>query len=173
MKQIILGILVFTVFFGATALYVGEGTTTGGIGPDSIFYYLDLATEWAQVNLLTFDKNKKIQLKLQFMQERLDELSNLETLKTITKDNTEKIKEEYTKLANDVTQSLTEQAKSAVDAHTKLLAEQAKGVVEEQQKSLMQILDKAPDTVKDPIVGVLNTANDAYKRAVDLIKGIP
>lgn len=169
MKQILLGIVVFAVFFGATAFYVGEGGTAGGIGPDSVLYTLDTIAEWVQVNVLTRSESKKVQLKLQFMQERLDELSDLERLKTMSKDNTEKIKERYTELANDVTESITNQAKEAVDAHTKLLAEQAKGVVAEQQKALIQILEKAPDPVKDPLTNVLNTANDAYKRAVELI----
>lgn len=169
MKQILLGIVVFAVFFGATAFYVGEGGTAGGIGPDSVLYTLDTIAEWVQVNVLTRSESKKVQLKLQFMQERLDELSDLERLKTMSKDNTEKIKERYTELANDVTKSITNQAQEAVDAHTKLLAEQAKGVVAEQQKALMQILEKAPDPVKDPLTNVLNTANDAYKRAVELI----
>lgn len=170
MKQILLGILVFALFFGATAFYMmGKNDASGGIGPDSIFYFLDTASEWVQVNLLTFDKNKKIQLKLQFMQERLNELSDMEKLKTISKDSAEKIKDRYTALANDVTESLAQQAKDTVDAQTKKLAEQAKSVVAEQQKSLAQILEKAPDQVKNPITGVLDTANDAYKRAVDLI----
>ena len=90
----------------------------------------------------------------------------------MSKDNTEKIKDRYTALANDVTQSLTEQAKDAVDAHTKLLAEQAKGVVAKQQESLMQILEKAPESVKDPITNVLNVAENAYKRATDLIQQV-
>lgn len=169
MKQILLGIIVFALFFAGTAMYVGEKGTAGGVGPDSVLYTLDTAYEWLQVNVLTRNESKKIQLKLQFMQERLDELSDLERLKTMSKDNTEKIKDRYTALANDVTQSLTQQAKDAVDAHTKLLAEQARGVVAKQQESLMQILEKAPDPVKGPITNVLNTANDAYKRAVELI----
>jgi len=170
MKQILLGIIVFAVFFAGTAMYVGEEGTAGGIGPDSVLYTLDTAYEWLEVNVLTRSEGKKIQLKLQFMQERLDELSDLERLKTMSKDNTEKIKDRYTALANDVTQSLTEQAKDAVDAHTKLLAEQAKGVVAKQQESLMQILEKAPESVKDPITSVLDVAEDAYKRATDLIQ---
>lgn len=170
MKQIILGIIVFAIFFGATAYYAGEDGSAGGIGPDSVLYTLDTAWEWIEVNVLTRNEAKKIELKLQFMQERLDELSDLEKLKMMSKDNAETIKKRYEALANDVTESITQQAKDAVDAHAKLLAEQAKGVVARQQESLMQILEKAPDPVKDPLTGVLNTANDAYKRAVELIQ---
>jgi len=51
MKQILLGILIFILFFVGTAYYVGERGPSGGIGPDSIFYFLDSFEEWVELHI--------------------------------------------------------------------------------------------------------------------------
>lgn len=169
-KLILLGFAIFAVFFIGTAYYVGENTATGGVGPDSIVYFFDTAAEWVDLNILTRDESKKIELKLALMQERLDELSDLERLQKMSQENVEKVKAGYTKLADDVIAGLKKKALDAADAQAKALVQKASGVVAKQQESLMQILEKAPAPVREPLQGVLSITQDAYQRAMDIIK---
>ncbi|MEK7488090.1 MAG: DUF5667 domain-containing protein [Patescibacteria group bacterium] len=169
-KLILLGLAIFGAFFVGTAYYVGEDTATGGVGPDSITYFLDTAAEWVELNVLTRDETKKVELKLKLMQERLDELSDLERLQKMSQENVEKVKAGYTKLADDVIASLKQKASDAADAQAKALAQRASAVVAKQQESLTLILEKAPDSVKGPLQDVLSITQNAYQRAVDIIK---
>lgn len=169
-KQLLLGFAVFAVFFIGTAYYVGEKGTAGGIGPDSTLYFFDTAAEWIDLNILTRDESKKIELKLKFMQERLDELSDLEHLQKMSQENVEKVKSGYTKLADDVIAGLKKKAVDAADAQTKALVQRASGVVAKQQETLAQILEKAPAPVKGPLQSILSITQDAYRRAMDIIK---
>ncbi|MCR4322670.1 MAG: DUF5667 domain-containing protein [Candidatus Azambacteria bacterium] len=169
-KQLLLGIAIFAAFFIGTAYIVGDNTATGGVGPDSIAYFLDTTAEWIDLNILTRDESKKIELKLTLMQERLDELSDLERLQKMSQKNVEKVKAGYTKLADDVIASLKQKAADAADAQAKALAQKASDVVAKQQESLLQILEKAPTPVKEPLQGVLRITQDAYQRALDIIK---
>jgi len=154
-KLILLGLLVFGAFFVGTAYYVGDDSTAGGVGPDNtVLYYIDQISEWVELNVLTRDETKKVELKLKFMQERLDELSDLERLQKMSQENVERVKASYTKLADDVIASLKQKATDAADAQAKALAQKASAVVAKQQESMMQILEKAPDPVKEPLKDV-------------------
>lgn len=170
-KLILLGLLIFGAFFVGTAYYVGDDSTAGGVGPNNtVLYYIDGISEWVELNVLTRDETKKVELKLKFMQERLDELSDLERLQKMSQENVEKVKASYTKLADDVIASLKQKATDAADAQAKALAQKASSVVAKQQESMAQILEKAPDPVKEPLKGVLSITQDAYQRAMDIIK---
>jgi len=170
-KLILLGLAIFGAFFVGTAYYVGDDSTAGGVGPNNtVLYYIDGISEWVELNVLTRDETKKVELKLKFMQERLDELSDLERLQKMSQENVEKVKAGYTKLADDVIASLKQKAADTADAQAKALVQKASGVVAKQQESLMQILEKAPAPVKEPLQGVLSITQDAYQRAMDIIK---
>ena len=170
-KLILLGLFVFGAFFVGTAYYIGDDIIPGNVGPDNtVLYYIDEIFEWVELNVLTRDETKKVELKLKFMQERLDELSDLERLQKMSQENVEKVKAGYTKLADDVIASLKQKASDAADAQAKALAQRASAVVAKQQESLTLILEKAPDSVKGPLQDVLSITQNAYQRAVDIIK---
>lgn len=172
-KLILLGLIIFGAFFLGGAYFNKENTgkdAIGGVGPDSIFYYFDTASEWVQLNILTRDESKKIELKLALMQERLNELSDLENLKRMSQENVERIKEGYNSLADSVIEALKKKAKDTADEQAKALAQKASDVVAKQQESINNMLEQAPDSVKEPVKGILGVIQDAYRRAVDIIK---
>lgn len=169
MLKILLGLLIFAVALGGSGYYLLQNEINAS-GPDNPLYYkVKLFSEWVQLQLPASEQEKAV-LKLQFMQERLNELTSLENAKKLTKDNIEKIQEGYNSLADDLMNSLKQKAQDQVDAEKKALADKAQGIIMKQQDSLKQIIDKAPDPVKEPINSLLTTVGDAYNRAVLIIQ---
>lgn len=164
MKLIFLGFLVFVLAVSGSGYYLLLDKIEAS-GPESSLYNIKLLTEWVQLKLPASDQ-EKVALKLQFMQERLKELGDLEKAKNITKENVAKIQASYNRLANDLMNSLKRAAQDKVDAEKKALAEKAQNVIAKQQDSLRQIIDRAPDSVKEPVGSFLSTIGDAYNRAV-------
>lgn len=169
MKKILLGLLVFILAVTGSGYYLLQGKIPA-LGPDSQLYNIKLFSEWIQLKLPASDQ-EKVALKLQFMQERLNELTDLERTKNLTKENVAKIQKSYNNLADDLMNSLKQKAQDKVDAEKKALADKAQSVIAKQQESLKQIIDKAPDSVKGPVGSLLNTVEDAYNRAVSIFQG--
>lgn len=168
MKRILLGLLVFGVALGGSSLYLLTDKIAAA-GPDSQLYNIKLFSEWVQLKLPSSDQ-EKIALKLQFMQERLKELADLERTKSLTKENVAKIQKSYNLLADDLMNSLKQAAQDKMDAEKKALAEKAQSVIAKQQDSLKEILTKVPDSVKEPVGSFLGTIGDAYNRAVTIFQ---
>jgi len=88
----------------------------------------------------------------------------------LKQENVEKIKIKYNALAADVLDSLQQKAKDTVDTQTEQLIEKTKGIIAKQQESFAQISAKAPEPVQSVMQGITDNAQDAYQRAVNIIK---
>lgn len=168
MKKILLGLLVFVLAVAGAGYYLLQDEIAAS-GPDSQLYNIKLFSEWIQMKLPASDQ-EKVALKLQFMQERLNELADLERTKNLTRENVAKIQESYNSLADDLMNSLKQKAQDKVDAEKKALADKAQSIIAKQQDSLKQIIDKAPDSVKEPMGSLLNIVGDAYNRAKSILQ---
>ena len=104
MKKILLGLLVFVLAVAGSG-YILLQDKIAASGPESRLYDIKLISEWIQLKLPASDQ-EKVALKLQFMQERLNELTDLERTKNLTKENVAKIQERYNSLADDLMNSL-------------------------------------------------------------------
>lgn len=167
--KILLGLLVFVLAVGGSGYYLLQDTINAS-GPDNAFYYkVKLYSEWVQLQLPATEQ-EKVMLKLQFMQERLNELSSLENAKNLTKENVLKIQDGYNTLADNLMDSLKQKAQDQIDAEKKVLADKAQGIIMKQKDSLNQIIDKAPESVKEPVNSLVSTVSDAYNRAASLFQ---
>lgn len=84
MKKILLGLLVFILAVAGSGYYLLQDKIAASGPDDSKFYNFKLISEWIQLKLPASDQ-EKVALKLQFMQERLNELTDLERTKTSPK----------------------------------------------------------------------------------------
>lgn len=165
-----LGLLIFVIALGGSSYYLLKDTIAAS-GPDSPWYWrVKLATEWIHIQTAS-NSAQKIQLKLQFMQERLTELANLEQAKKLTKENVEKIQKNYDALAQDLMLSLKQQVQNVIDVKEKALVQKAQNVIAAQQDSLRKILNEAPNSVREPVGSFVMTIGDAYDRATAIFKG--
>lgn len=164
--------LVFILAVGGSGYYLIKDKIADA-EPDSAWYSVKLFSEWVQLQIPASDE-QKIELKLQFMQERIAELASLENAKKLTKENVERIQKSYNALAEDLMNSLKRQAQDAVDdqkeALKKALIEKAKHITAQQQESLKKILDTAPEGVKSSLNDIGKTMGDAYARAAAIFK---
>jgi len=168
-KLLIVGLLVLFCGIGIGLYY--QGAVKDGIGPDSILYPLKSAWEWTQLNVLTWSESGKLELRLTFMQNSLDELSHLATSNNLTKEYAQKIEDKYTELASTEKEALSQQAKKASDTATKAALDKMNTIVNEQQKSLQEILSNSPGLVESPLQNAFLLMQEAYQKAVGATQG--
>ena len=162
-----LGVLVLIAGIGI-GLYWQQGQS-GGITPDSVWWTLDRIGEWIELNLLTWDQAGRLELYLAFMQERIDELADLDRLGKLTGEYADQIQNHYASLAELALQSIEERARREVDAKTEAVLQKVGEVVERQQKSLTELLVRMPEQA-EPMKHTFVTVQSAYQQAVDLFK---
>ena len=149
-------------------IYYQEGES-GGITPDSVWWTLDRIGEWIELNLLTWDHAGRLELRLSLMQERLDELADLERIGKLTSAYAAQIRQYYVALADAVVEDLKLSAKEAVDAKTEMLLEKVESVVSKQQASLTDLLRDVPEEAK-PITETFSAVQSAYEQAAELFR---
>lgn len=163
------GLLVLFIGIGVGIYY--QNSAKNSIGPDSMWYPVQSAWEWTRLNVLTWSDSGRLQLRLEFMQEKLNELITLATSNKLTKEYAQKIENEYTALANAEKDALAQKTKDTTDAATQALLEKLNGVISQQQKSLDEILQKAPDLAGGPLESAFSVLQTAYQKAMDAVQG--
>ncbi|MBI3685224.1 hypothetical protein HY250_02360 [Candidatus Azambacteria bacterium] len=166
LKLIVSGLLILFLGVGIGVYYQQDA---GGVGPQSVWYALDRVGEWVELNLLTFNEAGRLELRLKFMQERLDELLDLARNNELSKEYAQKIDQEYTKLAQDVKQGLKKKAENEIDTQTKNLLQKVELTIAKQQQSLEEVLSKAPDIGGDSMKEAFSVMRDIYQQAIDLV----
>jgi ElaB/YqjD/DUF883 family membrane-anchored ribosome-binding protein len=140
-KRIIIGLLVFVVFLVGSAYYAGDDSAVGGVGPDSILYYLDIAVEWVDLNLLTWNEQKKMELRIELMHERLNEIKTLADIEKINQKARQKAENSFNDLKENVTNYILQKTEEKIDEQTNKLKKQMEDVLEKQKQEFIQTID--------------------------------
>lgn len=169
-KLIIAGLLVFLGGIGIGVFYQQSGES-GGVGPQSALYALDTAEEWIRLNLITWNESGRLELRVQFMQERLDELTDLVRADKLSKKYAEEIGKRYAQIAEEAREDLKEKMKETASAKTKELLRGMEITFAKQQAALEEILRKAPSDAEGSMLNNSFAAvKDAYRQVIGFIK---
>lgn len=164
-----LGLLMLTTGVGIGTYY--QKGTQGGIGPDNLLYAFDTALEWVELNAVTWNESRRIELRLALMQERIDELAELADADKLTEAYRRKLEQEYQKLAEEAVQALTERAKKEADMRTQELFAQMEKTVENQRTSLYTVLQRTPESAGNAMREAFTALEGAFKETVDIVRG--
>lgn len=169
-KLIFLGLILFFIGTGIGVFYQ-QSAAVGGVGPGSFLYAIDAAGEWLQLNIITWNESGRLELRLRFMQERIDELTHLARAGTLTKKYAKEIGLRYTKMADEIKEDIKKNTKETTSAKTGELLRNMESTLTKQQAALGEILRKAPDSsagdiVKDSFAAVKNM----YQQIIEKLK---
>lgn len=147
---ICLGLLVFRPVLADTS----DLTEKPGILPTSKLYFLKTWGEWAKVNILTFNKDKKAELNLKFAERRLAELKELEEQGKLDDNQTTKLTDKYQKLIDRVGNHI-EKKKEKGEDDTAIDDKVSEKMIKHQD-----VLSKVRDNVPEPAKKAIDKAKD-------------
>lgn len=170
LKLILLGLVLFSAGAGMGVFYQQSGDV-GGVGPHSPLYALDAAGEWIQLNLITWNESGRLELRVRFMQERIDELTNLARTDTLTKKYVQEIGSRYAKMADEAKEDIKKKAKETASVKTNELLRNMEHTFAKQEAALEEILRRTPsdssgDMLKDSLVMV----KSIYQQVIEKMK---
>ncbi|MEK7520145.1 MAG: DUF5667 domain-containing protein [Patescibacteria group bacterium] len=170
MKLFFLALIIFALFFFGFGYYQ-EKKNPAGVGPGSVFYPIDRAIEWLEANVLTLNESQKIELRLSFMQERLDELQALEAIHQLTQDHVASVATQYDTLAGQVQKGLKKVPADVDPEKAQELFTKVQTLSAQQKETLKDILERTTGTSTQGMLdAVVQTATSAFERAQELIK---
>lgn len=154
-------IAVFGLFFFQGFDIQKYGANSGKL-PGDVFYFLDRAWEWTQVNLFTLSEERKIELKMSFLEERLFELEALKEKKELTQEKFQKQIDNYNLVASQINEDIEKlkAVKSDVDylvEKTAIMKEKNKGIIE-------SISQNIPEGTENTLDMISNFGKDLYGR---------
>lgn len=120
-----------------------------GILPTSKLYFLKTWGEWAKVNILTFDKDKKTELRLEFAEKRLTELNELKDQGKLDDKQSERLTNSYEKLISKVEDRI--ERKKEIGGDDSSLADKVSEKMIQHQDVLNKIRDNVPEPAKKAI----------------------
>lgn len=140
-----------------------------GLTPQSPFYFLDQAGDWARLNIFTFNPVKKAKIKTEIAEERLAELNNV-VFKTPDMiaiiERLETTIQKWVEEANNDAKRLDGQNRDVSNVVEKLEAFNLK-----QQQVLEKAMERIPDQAKDGVEKALeNIRKQAEKHREILLK---
>lgn len=158
-------IAVFGLFFfqGFDIQKYGIGS---GLTPGNILYFLDRTWEWAQVSLFTLSEERKIELKMSFLEERLLELGKLKEKKELTQEKFQKQIDNYNNTVSRINDDI--EKLKAVKSDVDYLVEKAK-IMNEKNKSVIEnISQNIPEGTESMVAKAADFADKMYFK----LKGI-
>lgn len=152
-------------------VFYQQSGESGGVGPESILYILDMVGEWMQLNLITFNESGRLELRLRFMQERLDELTYLARVDKLSKKSAEEIGRRYAKIAEEIKNDLKEKMKEGASVKTREFLRNTELTFNKQQTALEEILRKAPsDSSESVLKNSFAAVKSIYQQAINFIE---
>lgn len=157
---------IFLVIIAVFGLFLFQGFDVQKYGansgklPGDVFYFLDRAWEWTQVNLFTLSEERKIELKMSFLEERLSELEVLKEKKALTQEKFQKQIDDYNKIANRVNDDI--EKLRAVKQDAEYLVEKAKIIKEKNKGIIESISQNIPEGTESSIDKVIKLGGNIY-----------
>lgn len=143
-----LGLLVFKPILADT----DDLTEKPGILPTSKLYFLKTWGEWAKVNILTFDRDKKAELRLEFAEKRLTELNELKDQGKLDDKQSERLTNSYEKLISKVEDRIERiERKKEIGGDDSSLADKVSEKMIQHQDVLNKVRDNVPEPAKKAI----------------------
>lgn len=154
-------IAVFGLFFfqGFDIQKYGIGS---GLTPGNILYFFDRAWEWTQVNLFTLSEERKIELKMSFLEERLSELEKLKEKKELTQEKFQKQIDNYNNTVSRINDDI--EKLKAVKSDVDYLVEKAKIMTEKNKSVIENISQNIPEETESALDMISNFGKDLYGR---------
>lgn len=143
-KKLIVAIILVMVLLAPKAwAETGQDETTGVL-PTSKLYFLKTWGEWAKVNILTFNKEKKAELYLSFADRRLSEMNELQEQGKLINKKSDKLARKY--------QFWIEKAKNlSTETSSVQLSEKMAESTLKHEMVLKELLEKVPDPAKEAL----------------------
>lgn len=154
-------IAVFGLFFfqGFDIQKYGIGS---GLTPGNILYFLDRVWEWAQVSLFTLSEERKIELKMSFLEERLSELEKLKEKKELTQEKLQKQIDNYNNTVSRINDDI--EKLKAVKSDVDYLVEKAKIMTEKNKSVIENISQNIPEGTENVIDKAIKFGGSIYNK---------
>ena len=131
------------------------------LGPGDVFYFLDKSWEWAQVSLFTLSEERKIELKMSFLEERLLELGKLKEKKELTQDKLQKQINNYNNTVSRINDDV--EKLKAVKSDVDYLVEKAKIMTEKNKDVIENISQNIPEEAESVVDKVMDFSGNLYQ----------
>lgn len=153
------------LFFKPALADTNDLTEKPGILPTSKFYFLKTWSEWTRVNILTFDRDKKAELRLRFAEKRLAEMNELKEKGNLDEKQVEKLTSRYEKMIDKVEKHI-ERKKERGDKDVSTADKVSEKMVRH-QNVLSKVRDNAPEPAKKMIDKAKEVSSRGEEKAME------
>lgn len=144
-----------------------EELVDAGLTPDSPFHFMDRFGDWVRVNVFTFNKVRKAEIKAEIAEERLAELKVV-----VDSESAEDVIAKAEALASasseDVEGDLEQLSGEGRDIAN--LLEKFNDLSLKQQSVLERVLDKAPEQAKERLAHALEVSNRGFVKVDEVLQ---
>lgn len=140
-----------------------------GTLPTSKFYFLKSWGEWARMNILTINKEKKAKLSLRFAEKRLAEMDALKEKDKLDEKQTEKLTKKYQSLMDKVERHMEKKNEKGED-DTVVVGEVSEKMTKH-QRFFDDIRENVPEPSKQAIEKSKEKSLEGEKKAVETLIG--
>lgn len=140
-----------------------------GTLPTSKFYFLKSWGEWARMNILTINKEKKAKLSLRFAEKRLVEMDALKEKDKLDEKQTEKLTKKYQSLMDKVERHMEKKNEKGED-DTVVVSEVSEKMTKH-QRFFDDIRENVPEPSKQAIEKSKEKSLEGEKKAVETLIG--
>lgn len=162
---ILLPMLAILLFSQPVFADTSDLTEKSGMLPTSKLYFLKTWGEWARVNVLTLNKEKKAELYLKFAEKRLAELDKLKENGTLDEKQTEKLTKKYELLVDRVENHI-EKKKEKNEDDTEIASKVTEKMTKH-QKVLRGVRDRVPESAKKAIDNAREVSSKGEEKAME------